>query len=146
MRAASAMLLLALVCVTGGITWVFADTPLPSLPKGKGEKCVEPTDMMRRDHMKLLVHQRDETMHRGIRTKKHSLVECLNCHTQKDKQGTYIPINANGEFCQTCHVYSGVKMDCFECHATTPRRPTSVSERADGDPGSDITFRLGITP
>ena len=140
------MLTLVLVFATGGMTWVFADTPLPSLPKGKGEQCVEPTEVMRRDHMKFLMHQRDETMHRGIRTKKHSLIECLDCHTQTNKQGTYISVNADGEFCQACHAYSGVKMDCFECHATTPRQPTSVSVRSGRERSSDTTFGLRLTP
>ena len=27
-----------------------ADVTLPSYPKGKGKSCVEPTDVMRRDH------------------------------------------------------------------------------------------------
>ncbi len=107
-----------------------AELPKPSPPRGDGAQCVEPTDVMRRDHMRFLMHQRDETMHRGIRTKKHSLVECLNCHTQKDEQGRFVSINAPGQFCQECHAYSGVKMDCFECHATTPRQPTPGSARS----------------
>ncbi len=107
-----------------------ADIPLPAPPKAKGDRCVEPTDLMRRNHMEFLLHQRDETVHRGIRTKKHSLVECLTCHTQTDAAGHYIPINAPGQFCQDCHAYSGVKMDCFECHATKPRNSASVHSKS----------------
>ncbi|MGD2056814.1 MAG: sulfur reduction protein DsrJ, partial [Gammaproteobacteria bacterium] len=40
--------------------------------------CVEPTEEMRRNHMEYILHQRDETMHRGIRTKQYSLEECIN--------------------------------------------------------------------
>ena len=31
-----------------------------------------------------------------------------------------IPVNAPGQFCESCHTYAAVKMDCFECHATVP--------------------------
>ena len=32
----------------------------------RGEACVAPTGEMRRDHMKMLLHQRDRTMRQGI--------------------------------------------------------------------------------
>jgi len=87
----------------------------------KLQQCVEATQVMRRDHMKFLLHQRDETMHEGIRTKKHSLVNCISCHVNKDAQDKFIPANAKGQFCETCHTFAGVSMDCFQCHATKPR-------------------------
>lgn len=97
------------------------------------ERCVEDTDVMRREHMQFLTHQRDETMHRGIRTDKHSLINCISCHANKDTQNKYIPVNAEGQFCNSCHVFAGVSMDCFQCHATKPRdtargRPISPLE------------------
>lgn len=58
--------------------------PLPDVTTGKGEQCVEPTPDMRRNHMRYLTHQRDETVHRGIRTKRHSLKECVACHAGED--------------------------------------------------------------
>ena len=84
------------------------------------DQCVEPTEFMRRNHMELLIHQRDETVHRGIRTKNHSLVECIACHAEKDSDGQFVSINAEGQFCQDCHVTAAVSMDCFQCHATKP--------------------------
>ena len=66
------------------------------------------------------MHQRDETVHRGIRTRKHSLKECIECHVQRDDAGSTIPVDAPGQFCQSCHEYAAVSMDCFQCHATTP--------------------------
>ena len=39
------------------------------------EHCVEPTEIMRRNHMDFLLHQRDETVLKGVRTQKYSLVE-----------------------------------------------------------------------
>lgn len=107
-----------------------ADSSMPQPPRAvKGDQCVEPTDDMRRNHMNYLTHQRDLTVHQGIRTKKHSLVECLECHTQSDDQGKHIPINAEGEFCQACHAYSSVSMDCFQCHATKPRATTASASQ-----------------
>jgi len=99
---------------TGGI--------LPEFPAAiRGEQCVEPVEVMRREHMTMLFHQRDRTMYQGERSTPHSLVGCLSCHTQKDSQDNFIPINAPGQFCESCHSFASVKMDCFECHATTPR-------------------------
>lgn len=98
-----------------------AGTLLPVIPPAaKGEACVEPTDVMRRDHMQFLTHQRDDTVHGGIRGAKHSLVGCIDCHAQSDAQGVAIPVNAEGQFCESCHGFAGVSMDCFECHATVP--------------------------
>lgn len=80
-----------------------------------GDRCVEDTAFMRKNHMNLLKHQRDETMHKGIRTEKHSLKNCISCHasTKDDRV-----VGSNEHFCQSCHTYAAVKMDCWECHAT----------------------------
>ena len=85
------------------------------------EQCVEPTEMMQKDHFDFLYHQRDDTVIDGIRTKQHSLANCVDCHVSYDKSGTAIPINSEGQFCQTCHVQTAVNIDCFTCHATVPR-------------------------
>lgn len=95
---------------------------LPEIVPGKGDKCVEPTDVMRARHMDFILHQRDETMHRGIRTSKHSLKECIECHVQTDDRGKFVPINDPKQFCSSCHEYASVRMDCFQCHATTPEQ------------------------
>jgi hypothetical protein len=112
-----ALLGLLLLCATAA-----ADgTLLPIIPPAaKGDACVEPTDVMRRDHMQFLMHQRDDTVHGGIRGAKHSLVGCIDCHAQADAQGAAIPVNAKGQFCESCHRFAGARMDCFECHATVP--------------------------
>jgi len=98
-----------------------APGPGPVIPRAVlGERCVEPVAVMRREHMHLLLHQRDETVHRGIRGARHSLVGCIACHAQKDDQGAAIPVNAEGQFCASCHRFAGVRVDCFECHAAVP--------------------------
>ncbi|MBD3670895.1 MAG: Hdr-like menaquinol oxidoreductase cytochrome c subunit [Gammaproteobacteria bacterium] len=93
----------------------------PQVAKGKGDACVEPTDVMRRDHMDFLMHQRDDTMRQGIRTKKYSLNECLECHVQPDESGEVARIDSPDHFCSTCHTYAAVKVDCFECHSDLPK-------------------------
>lgn len=94
---------------------------LPVIPlPAEGGECVQPTDVMRRDHMRFLMHQREETVHQGIRGSKHSLVGCIECHAQKDLQGVAIPVDAKGQFCESCHTFAGVRIDCFECHAAVP--------------------------
>jgi hypothetical protein len=89
----------------------------PLIEKARGGQCVEDPAYMRRNHMKLLKHQRDDTMHGGIRTGKYSLKECVACHASQSNQS----VNAEaGNFCQSCHVYAAVKIDCFECHSNKP--------------------------
>lgn len=103
------------------LVWA-SETTIPNIPKGMGEQCVAPVDEMRRNHMEMLKHQRDDTMHRGIRPQNAgSLKGCITCHAQKDDDGVYIPINAPGQFCNACHSYAAVSTDCFQCHATKPR-------------------------
>ena len=90
--------------------------PLPAIEAGTGERCVEDTAFMRRNHMELLLHQRDRTVHEGVRTIRHSLANCVTCHASK-KTGR---VTGNGGFCASCHSYAGVALDCFECHADKP--------------------------
>lgn len=94
----------------------------PNIPKAvKGEQCVEDTNVMRRDHMKYLKKHRNETLREGIRTKQYSLKQCLECHVPAADSAE--ATRAEGEhFCKSCHVYAGVTIDCFECHATMPQK------------------------
>ena len=101
--------------------WAQDAVPLPVLPEAtRGEACVEPTPIIRRDHMKFLMHQRDDTVRRGIRGARHSLVGCIDCHAAKDDTGQWVRIDAPGQFCASCHTYASVEIDCFECHAALP--------------------------
>lgn len=99
-----------------------AENLMPSVPKAKGEQCVEPTADMRKNHMAYILHQRDETMQRGIRTSKHSLKECIECHNAPGKDGKVARITSKKHFCSSCHTYAAVKVDCFECHADKPEK------------------------
>jgi hypothetical protein len=110
------ILMLALLAHTAAV----ADVPIPKVPKGKGDHCVEDTEFMRKNHMELLLHQRDETMHRGIRTKKYSLENCLDCHAVKGDDNQPVGADDPRHFCNSCHGYVAVKIDCFGCHPSKP--------------------------
>jgi hypothetical protein len=121
----------AVVLTTATLAWAGSDdlvkasgAPKPVITKAvKGEQCVEPNDYMRRNHMKLLDHHRDETVLQGVRTKKYSLKECINCHASA-KTGSVAA--AKEDFCVSCHSYAAVKIDCFDCHSTKPKGSTAM--------------------
>ena len=120
---------LLLLVVALAVAWpvLAADSsrvPKPVIEAAKGEKCVENTDFMRRNHMVVLKHQRDATMHRGIRTRNHSLNGCIECHASRKNNSV---VGSDQNFCQSCHSYTAVTIDCFECHASKPKAP---AERA----------------
>jgi predicted CXXCH cytochrome family protein len=79
--------------------------------------CVEPVEVMRRDHMKFLMHQRDETVLEGKRDSKYSLTGCMDCHNPASADGEVIRYENPQHFCSSCHQYVSVNIDCFECHA-----------------------------
>ncbi len=90
--------------------------PLPAPAKAfKGEQCVEPVEDMRRNHYEYLLHQRDETLRQGIRGKKYSLRQCVECHAVPDPKIEGSPRTLE-PFCAECHAYAAVTIDCFECH------------------------------
>ena len=115
-----------IVLSAAGLAAVAASPPAYAAPPvvkiEKPGQCVEPTAVMRRDHMKLILHQRDQTMHRGIRTSKHSLKNCIDCHASSKTNSV---LGKEG-FCESCHTYAAVQMDCFECHSPSPRPPASA--------------------
>ena len=105
-----ALLILLLVASSA-----WASSLAPKLDIGKGGQCVNDPKFMRKNHMKMLMHQRDETVRLGIRGGKYSLAECVNCHASKKDNSV---LGDNEHFCQGCHEYAAVKIDCFECHSS----------------------------
>ena len=99
-----------------------AHADAPKFKIERGEACVAPVAEMRRDHMTMLLHQRDRTMRQGLREPRFSLKGCIECHAS-EKTGSVL---GHEGFCSSCHEYAAVKIDCFECH--TPQRavPTAV--------------------
>ena len=136
------VLLLTVGGLFGLLSVAQAGVDVPKLPTAKvAGKCVEDTDFMRRNHMDLLKHHRDDTMRLGIRTTKHSLKGCVECHAS-EKTGSVAA--SKEDFCMACHSYASVKLDCWGCHATKPaqkavQKPaghpsaTHGSTRAGGD-------------
>jgi len=93
------------------------EVPAPKLAKAfKGEQCVEPNDVMRRNHMEFLKHQRDETLREGVRGNKYSLNECIDCHAVKSPDVAGGKVRTLKPFCAECHAYAAVSIDCFQCH------------------------------
>lgn len=106
---------------------------VPAPPKGKGNKCVADTEFMRRNHMTMLNHQRDDTVHDGIRTKQFSLKECIACHAVAGADARPVTIASPKHFCRGCHDYAAVKMDCFDCHASRPEPGKAAKHPVDHD-------------
>lgn len=104
---------LFILLLTSTAAWA-AGADAPKLDIGKGGECVKETQWMRKNHMHLLRHQRDDALRKGIRDDKISLKNCIECHASiKDDS-----VIARGDsFCVACHRYEAVKIDCFECHS-----------------------------
>lgn len=101
--------------------------PRPAEAKPLGDHCVEDTEYMKRNHMKLILHERTLTVHEGIRTKKYSLKNCIYCHATPTKENPAVrSVLGDGHFCQSCHAYNAVKIDCFECHSSKPSREAAL--------------------
>ncbi len=82
------------------------------------KQCVESKGYMRAKHMDLLEEWRESVVREGKRVyvasdgKQYtmSLVDtCMRCHWNK------------AEFCDLCHNYVGIRLNCWSCH-TLPKR------------------------
>ncbi len=92
----------------------------PVIPPAKGAHCVRPVAWMLKNHMKLLMQLRYEAVHEGIRHRRESLPGCMNCHVSRLADGKYPGVNSPKFFCNACHEYVGVRIDCFSCHTNRP--------------------------
>lgn len=110
----------------------------PVVESARGDKCVADPVFMRRNHMNLLKHQRDDTLRGGIRTGEYSLKACIDCHAS---QTTGSVSENSGNFCQSCHRYAAVTIDCFECHSNKPQ-PARIDKTPIhgivGEPGQSL--------
>ncbi|MCB1867857.1 MAG: sulfur reduction protein DsrJ [Gammaproteobacteria bacterium] len=108
------------------------------------ESCVAPTAEIRRNHMDYLKHDRNRVVHEGVRDVKHSLAGCVDCHAEKDGNGGYHPINADGQFCSGCHEHLAVNLTCFQCHSKEPDRKHSDAASLSGIRNAGQRGRLGL--
>jgi len=92
------------------------DSFIPKPDIGKGGQCVKDPQWMRKNHMYLLKHQRNEVVRKGIRDDTISLKNCIECHASTKDDSV---IAREDSFCVACHRYEAVKIDCFECHSGT---------------------------
>jgi hypothetical protein len=101
-----------------------AETPFPTIhePSDESLKCIQPEDEMRKNHMHYILHERDETMHEGVRNEPGSLAACIDCHVEPDANGEIAGIESKEHFCTSCHEYASVQIDCFQCHADRPQK------------------------
>ena len=135
------ILLLVLLPGIAGLAMA-GDSLLPDFPAAQkrfseAQGCVEPTDDRRKNHMEYILHQRDATVHEGIRTKQHSLVECINCHVSDAPDAPRV--SSEEHFCSSCHSYAAVKIDCFQCHADRPVDTEHKHSLLDGMNGHRVT-------
>lgn len=112
-----AMLLGAMALTIAPLQHASAEMELPGLENHKGDKCVDDEDYIRRHHPDLLKHHRDDVMRKGIRTTKYDLNKCVECHVNP-KTGSVA--SSKEDFCVACHAYTGVQLNCWDCHNPKP--------------------------
>jgi hypothetical protein len=130
----AALLLPAAVTTAADASW------LPRPARGQGDKCVADTDWMRRNHMTVLTHQRDSTVHDGIRTERFSLKGCIDCHAVKANDGKPVTVASSQHFCRTCHDYAAVRLDCFDCHASRPELGATTTGQSAPSAAGDVAL------
>ncbi|MCA8867411.1 MAG: hypothetical protein KDA67_02060 [Rhodobacteraceae bacterium] len=98
----------------------------PVIPKASGKPHPEGNLFMRINHMKLMKHDRDQTVREGDREIGHSLKACIECHAVNGADGQPVDISSDKHFCRTCHDFAAVKVDCFQCHNSRPEAKSQV--------------------
>jgi [DsrC]-trisulfide reductase subunit J len=115
----------------------------PVIPKANGDACARDPVFMRSNHMEILKHRRDVSVHDGDRAKddtsKESLSACVTCHAVKDADNTPVSFSNPKHFCRTCHDYAAVRVDCFECHNSKPEKSLWSSWKKNGTAKANST-------
>ena len=101
---------------------------IPKIPKALAAAEKGHAELMRRNHMDLMIHKRDQTVHEGIRSENYSLKACISCHAVLGEDKKPVSVASTKHFCRTCHDYAAVKVDCFQCHTSKPP-PSFVLDR-----------------
>ncbi len=99
--------------------------PVPVIPRGRGDSCVDDTDFMRRYHMVVLQKQHDETFATGEISTPYSITECVSCHAVMESKTRPVSADKPEHFCRLCHDYVAVTIDCFDCHNSRRRPPAA---------------------
>ena len=137
------LLAMTLMCCAIGLSIVFADSPADIPPPKQNfseeSQCVAPIEVMRKNHFEFLLDHRDDAVIDGIRTKKHSLKECINCHITANTEHKFARYSEDTHFCASCHQYAAVNIDCFQCHADRPEEAIRKELNANQKPGQDVS-------
>ncbi len=85
----------------------------PEIQALEVKECIEDTEYMRANHMKLLSDWRTSVVRDGDRIyvasdgqeyQKCIQTTCLHCHSNRE------------EFCNACHSFAGIEPNCWDCH------------------------------
>lgn len=79
------------------------------------QACVLPLESIRREHGDLLkqAHQAATVEHTAPA---YQLGLCLDCHVVPNPPNKRPIVDSSTHFCQSCHVFVGIKIACFSCH------------------------------
>ena len=90
-----------------------APVPVLAAKAKEAKECIEPSSLMRTQHMKILDAWRSEAVRENDRLYRSSTGKiydkslqntCMSCHSNKS------------QFCDQCHNYVGAKPFCWDCH------------------------------
>ncbi len=104
----------------------------PVVDRARSGPCVDDPKLMRRMHMEILKHGRDESVLRGVRDPRHAFAGCVDCHASRSDGKV---VGSERHFCQGCHTYAAVSLDCFECHSSSARSAAGASNVKAADAG-----------
>ena len=135
--AVAAALVLALAYFTMPIL-LGGTTPQPVIQPKAGTQCIADPATMRREHPEMLGKVADDTVRGGVRGARASLKSCMACHTSDDA-ATGLQTNS----CITCHTFTAVRMNCFECHSKQPT-PTPFHPIVKSGPEAVAAARLSM--
>jgi hypothetical protein len=107
------LLAIATLLFSCGTSFAGEGVPKPVIKIENPGECIAPAAEMRRNHMEMLKHQRERTLRLGERGAKVSLNGCIDCHASKTNGSV---LGSRENFCETCHAYAAVKLDCWDCH------------------------------
>jgi len=117
----------------------------PVIPKATGAPHPEGNLYMRINHMRLMLHERDQTVRDGNRKIGHSLKGCMECHAVNGADGEPVSIKSDKHFCRVCHDYAAVKIDCFMCHNSKPQKKTQAFLKPEDLDQNDLIAYLKET-
>ena len=104
-----------------------SNPPAPVVLPASGE-CIEPTETIRRTHMKMLYEWRDSVVRTSVKGRR-IYVNSKGQHFEKSLNRTCLGCHQSKEtFCDRCHQQVSVSITCFQCHASERTTVASATE------------------